>query len=429
MKKGIKMSGGFEDKASQAGPVMHMTRLGKPVWTPRNYTKLAKEAYVQNAIAYRCVKLIAAACADMPLFVIDENGKAFDTHPFLDLINNPNPFQSKKSLLRSIYSFVQLAGNSYLEGVILGKDVKELFSLRPDRMTAIMSPKGYPQGYKYTVGQNSTTYKIPEGSVQHPILHIKEFHPTDDVYGMSPVEAAAYAIDVHNEASTFNKSLLQNSATPSGALVYNPGKGPDGGIPRMTDDQFARVKKEMDDYYSGAKNAGRPLVLEGGLDWKDLGMTPKDLEFVEGKRSSAREIALSFGVPPMLLGIPGDNTYSNYAEANRAFYRQTVIPNVHWVLEEISRWLRPTYGDDFLLATDLDALEALSAERKDLWDRVGAASMLTADEKRKVVGYEAYEPGKTPGSILYGTLSDVPLGEDMDIVGGNSESRTEEEED
>jgi HK97 family phage portal protein len=80
--------------------------------------------------------------------------------------------------------------------------------------------------------------------------------------------------------------------------------------------------------FAGAKNAGRPLLLEGGLDWKPLSLTPAELDFINTKNAAARDIALALGVPPMLLAIPGDNTYSNYAEANRAFWRQTVIPLV-----------------------------------------------------------------------------------------------------
>jgi HK97 family phage portal protein len=97
---------------------------------------------------------------------------------------------------------------------------------------------------------------------------------------------------------------------------------------QLSEDQFERLKRELEDSYQGKANAGRPLVLEGGLDWKPMSLSPKDMEHIEAKHVAAREIALAFGVPPMLLGIPGDNTYANYAEANRTFWRQTVLPLV-----------------------------------------------------------------------------------------------------
>ncbi len=84
----------------------------------------------------------------------------------------------------------------------------------------------------------------------------------------------------------------------------------------LTGEQFERLQARAGAGFQGANNAGRPLLLEGGLDWKPLSLSPKDMDFIEAKNASAREIALAFGVPPMLLGIPGDNTYANYQEAN-----------------------------------------------------------------------------------------------------------------
>ena len=177
--------------------------------------------------------------------------------------------------------------------------------------------------------------------------------------------------------------MLDNSARPSGALVY---KGA-GGANSLTEEQFERLKTELETTYSGAANAGRPLLLEGGLDWKSMGLSPKDMDFIEAKHVAAREIALAFGVPPMLLGIPGDNTFSNYQEANKTFWRQTVIPLVAKTAKSLTRWLQPDFGENVKLWYDLDRVDALHVERKALWDRVGAADFLTINEKRKLVGY------------------------------------------
>ncbi len=162
----------------------------------------------------------------------------------------------------------------------------------------------------------------------------------------------------------------------------------------LSADQFERLKTELESGYQGARNAGRPLLLEGGLDWKPMGLTPKDMDFIEAKNQAAREIALAFGVPPMLLGIPGDNTYANYQEASRAFWRSAVLPLVARTASALSAWLGPAYGADLLLKPDADAVEALSSERESLWRRVGAAGFLDDDEKRLAVGYgrKAQEP-------------------------------------
>ena len=116
-------------------------------------------------------------------------------------------------------------------------------------------------------------------------------------------------------------------------------------------------------------------------------LTPKDMDFIEAKHVAAREIALALGVPPMLLGIPGDNTYSNYQEATRSFWRQTVLPLVNRTAKALSAWLAPAYGAGLELRPDLDPIEALSSEREALWTRIDKASFLTPNEKRAAVGY------------------------------------------
>jgi HK97 family phage portal protein len=216
------------------------------------------------------------------------------------------------------------------------------------------------------------------------VLHLALFHPLDDHYGMSPIEAAATALDTHNAAAAWQKALIDNSARPSGALVYD---GPDGAA--LSQEQFARLKAELEESFQGSANAGRPLLLEGGLDWKPMALGPRDLDFAELRNAAAREIALAFGVPPMLLGIPGDNTYANYREANRALLRQTVLPLAGRLLDGLVHWLAPALGGGLRLAPDLDRLEALAEEREALWRRVAGADFLSRDEKRAAVGYGA----------------------------------------
>ncbi len=231
----------------------------------------------------------------------------------------------------------------------------ELYALRPDRMRVVPDADGWPGAYEYSVGTQSVRFAIHDDDAPAPILHLTLFHPADDHYGLSPMEAAATALDIHNAAGAWNKALLDNAARPSGALVV-------GGA-SLTDAQFDRLKGELEANYQGAGNAGRPLLLEGGLDWRPLSLSPKDMDFVEAKAAAAREIALAFGVPPLLLGLPGDSTHANYAEANRAFYRQTVIPLVKRTAESLSHWLAPAYGETLRLEPDLDAIEALADER------------------------------------------------------------------
>jgi HK97 family phage portal protein len=252
-------------------------------------------------------------------------------------------------------------------------------------MKALIGAQGWPDAYEYSVSGRSTVFRAGADGAP-PILHLKLFHPTNDHYGFSPLEAAAAAVDYHNAALAWNKALLDNAARPSGALVY---KGPDG-AESLTAEQFERLKEELANAYSGVANAGRPLVLDGGLDWRAMSLTPADMDFVEAKASAAREIALAFGVPPMLLGIPGDNTYANYREANLAFWKQTVLPLAKKTASALTAFLGAEF--DARIEVDASAIEALSADRDALWARISAATFLTDDEKRRALGLSAQEP-------------------------------------
>ncbi len=367
-----------EEKATRTGPVVALETLGRPVWTPRDYQSFAREGYMQNPVVYRSVRMIAEAAASIPL-ILYEGAYEHETHPLLDLIAHPNAGQTAADFFESWYGYLLVSGNSYAEAVSIGDRVREVHALRPDRMKVIPGHEGWPEGFEYTANGRSVRFgtDADAGGGVSPILHMKLFHPANDHYGLSPIEAAATAIDIHNTAAGWNKALLDNSARPSGALVYGNGGG------RLTAEQFERLKSELETNFQGAKHAGRPLLLEGGLDWKPLSLTPRDMDFIEAKNAAAREIALAIGVPPMLLGIPGDNTYSNYQEATRSFWRQTVLPLVNRTALAFTGWLAPAFGPGLLLKPNLDDVEALTFEREALWRRLDSATFLSRDEKRE----------------------------------------------
>ncbi|MGC1467681.1 MAG: phage portal protein [Pseudolabrys sp.] len=375
-----------ERKASRTGRLIALESGGRARWTPRDYAALAREGYGKNAIVYRAVRLVAESVG-ASTFLAYEGAAERDTHPLLDLIARPNPRQDGASFLEAVATHLLLAGNAYVEAVTLdGDSVRELYALRPDRMKVVPGPDGWPQAYEYAVG--ARTVRFDQSVALPPILQLASFNPLDDYYGLSPLEAAAIAVDTHNAAAAWNKALLDNAARPSGALVYD---GADGSV--MSDGQFERLKKELADNFQGTLNAGRPLLLEGGLDWKAMSLTPKDMDFMEAKHAAAREIALAFGVPPMLLAIPGDNTYSNYQEANRVFWRQTVLPLANRIGAALAQWLAPAFGAGITLSVDTDRIDALAADRAALWERVTKAPFLTLNEKRAATGYGAAEGG------------------------------------
>ncbi|WP_424934233.1 phage portal protein [Amaricoccus macauensis] len=377
-----------EAKASAAAPVVAFHGAGRPAWSPRDNPTLTRVGFLRNPVAFRCVKLIAEAGSAVPIVVQDDD-RRYDTHPCLQLLNTPNSGQSGPALMESFFGHLLLSGDGYLEaaGVDASRGPLELYALRSDRMRIVPGDDGWPVAYEYVVGAKKHVFDMRQD--RPPILHVRSFHPQDDYYGLSPLHSAASAIDVHNAASTWSKALLDNAARPSGAIVY---KGPDG-QGSMAADQYARLTEELESYHQGAHNAGRPMLLEGGLDWKQMGFSPSDMEFHNTKAAAARDIALAFGVPPMLLGLPGDNTYANYQEAHRAFYRLTVLPLVSKTFAAVSGWFRRYYAEPFEIKVDFDNVPALAEERENLWGRIGNAEFLTDAEKRQLLGLPKLKDG------------------------------------
>jgi HK97 family phage portal protein len=391
-----------DTKAIPLAPYVSVETLKAPQWAPRDYKAFAREGFMQNAVVYRCVRMIAENVASVPLLVYD-GAIDLDAHPLLDLVKRPNAHATRADFLEELIGYLLVSGNAFVEAVSTdGEMIRALYNLRPDRMSIEASADGWPDAYIYSLAGRDTRFTGDAVPGTRRILHLKQFHPLNDHYGMSPIEAAAQAIDLHNTASRWNKALLDNSARPSGALVYTARDG------NLTNDQFERLKRELEQGFQGAQNAGRPLLLEGGLDWKAMSLSPKDLDFIEAKHAAAREIALSLGVPPQLLGIPGDNTYANYQEANRAFFRQTIVPLVNRITSALTHWLAEPLSPTLAIKPDFDQVDALTPERDALWSRLAATSFLTTNEKRQAAGYDPTPTGDTVKRVAIKYSPDHP---------------------
>ncbi|MGR3485931.1 MAG: phage portal protein [Paracoccaceae bacterium] len=346
---------------------------GRVAWGARDAAGLARAGFSSNPVGFRAVKLIAEAAASIDVICQDRT-RRYELHPALTLLARPNAAQTGPELMEAAYGQYLLTGDAFLEAV--GEEA-------PDELHVLRSDRTRREGAGFVHTVEGRTHRFADAE----ICHVRAFHPHDDHHGLSPLTAAATAVDVHAAASRWSKALLDNAARPSGAIVVSGGDGVLGS------DQYDRLVAEMEMQHQGARNAGRPMLLEGGLDWKPMGFSPSDMEFHRTKEAAAREIATAFGVPPMLLGIPGDATYANYAEANRAFWRLTVLPLAAKMMGALSVFLSTRAGEPFELRPDLDAIPALAPEREALWRRVGGAAFLTDAEKRALLGLPAAEVG------------------------------------
>ncbi len=365
---GRKSAGRAESRLAPARPALARGIAAGVAWsgdTPPAYEAQVRAGYRDNPVAQRAVRMVAEGVGGAPLAVSDEAARALVAAT-----------SAGQSLVESVAAQILLHGNAYIQ-ILRGPDGRpcELFALRPERVRVIGDARGWPVAYMYRIGENEAQIGAAD------IIHIKAMHPLDDHYGLGALGAAAGAVAIHNAATRWNKALLDNAARPSGALVYDIGEP--GAV--LSPEQFERLHSEMEASFSGAANAGRPMLLEGGLKWQALSLSPADMDFVGLKAAAAREIALVFGVPPVLLGLPGDATYANYREANRALWRQTILPLAGKILGAIAQGIGPAFPG-LSLRVNLDAVTELSEDRERLWNQIGAADFLTREEKRAMLG-------------------------------------------
>lgn len=361
-----------------------VTPLGE--W-PASYEAQVRGGVLGNPVAQRAMRLVTEGVGSV--VVSASGGDAEQRAAALALVEKRSGGQR---LIETLAMHLLLHGNGYVQ-IVCDADgaPAELFALRPERVSVEADARGWPMAYLYRVGEHVTRLASEDAVGRTAVIHIKSAHPLDDHYGLGCVGAAAGAVAIHNAATVWNKALLDNAARPSGALVYDPG---DEGA-ALSGEQFDRLKAELEGAFQGAGNAGRPMLLEGGLKWQAMSLTPADMDFVGLKSAAAREIALAFGVPPMLMGLPGDNAYANYREANKALWRQSVLPLAEMILGAVSQGIGG-WWPGVSLRLDLDRVVALADERGDLWARVSGADFLSDAEKRGMLGIGGGEEEASP---------------------------------
>jgi len=342
----------------------------------RGYAAQFEEVFRKNPVGQRCVRLVAGMVAGLTVEAAEGQDE------IVGLVR-------RDGLLEEVAAQLLLQGNAYVQLIADGRDrPAELHALRPERVSVATDASGWPAAYVYRSGTKAARIARRDALGRAQVAHIRALNPGDDHYGLGCLDAAIGAASVHNRAATWNKALLDNAARPSGALMYEPGDGAGLGA-----EQYERLKTELAEQFSGSVNAGRPLLLEGGLKWQALSLTPADMDFVALKEGAARDIALAFGVPPVLVGLPGDATYANAREAGRALVRQTVLPLANRILAGLGAMLSDWCGE-VRFTVDTDQISELAEDRAHLWAQVAAADCISRDEKRAMLGFAPEEKGQ-----------------------------------
>lgn len=364
----------FNNTRTMPNSFFSFVETNDPKWTPSRYDRLSEEGYQKNAVAFRAINLISRGIASIPITIKNKSTNEED-EKISKIFDRANALQS--SLFESIVDYLLISGNAY---IYCKNDV--IRCLRSDRVLIIPDrSKTGVEAYSYTV--DNAKFKLDKDD----ILHIKFFNPLNDWYGLSPLQVASRSIDQHNSISDHNMAILQNGGRPSGCLIVK------SGTESLTNEQREQLRSDIRNSYSGSINAGKMMVLEGDFAWKEMGLSPKDLDFNSGKNLSSREIALVFGVPPMLVGIPGDTAFGTYKEARLHLWEDTILPLAELIRAEFSVWLSKKFNRDIEIVFDLDAINALATKREILWRKISDADFLTINEKRELLGFAPIKDG------------------------------------
>ena len=381
-----------------------MVGMGQARWLNRSYRVLAYEGFETNPVVFACVTKLARALSSVDLHLYRRSRWGdlvkVPSHSLLDLINNPNAAWSGRQFMEKLATQYLIGGNAFVFGNNGDSSPpSELWllpaGLRDGPRTGRPHAAGFLQVPPEPVPARRS-YPVNQVTGRSALLHLRTVNPLDEWHGLPPLAAAAHGVDIFNAGQEWNKALLQNEGRPSGALQMRPGK--DGFIPTLTDDQFNRLKAEVEDSYSGPSNAGRPMLLDSALEWVQMSLSSKDMDHRETMLTNARFIAACFGTPPQLVNIPGESTFNNYQQATMAYWGDTVLPLLGILLEDINRWLPALFGEKVFLWYDEEQIPALEPRREEKSKRINLSEFMTINEKREAMGLEAYvEPAK-PGA-------------------------------
>ena len=335
------------------------------------------EYYATSVSVYSAVKVRSEAIS-RPNLVIHRRSSdgslipVANDHPAQQLLDRVNPWYTRGDLWRATEIYLSLWGSSYWA---LERDENgrwEIWPLRPDRVSVVPDSQQYIRGFLYMGRNGPVAYTTDE------ILWIRYFNPLEEFAGLSPIAPVRMAADMGKDGLRFNRNFLRNSAQPDFVLLTNE---------TMNDSEIEEFYNRWEARYRGPGNAHRPAIASFVRDIKTLGFSQRDMDFIQGLRWSLEEVSRTFGVPKPLLSDLERATFSNVNAAERIFWRNTILPEMRFLEEQLTRMLLPRLGyPDLVAEFDLSGVEALREDENSRVNREAQMldrGVLTINEVRR----------------------------------------------
>lgn len=365
---------------------MVQTKFNSPQYTDVNYEAIVREGYKRNFVMFRCLQEIIKAAIQLRVTVMQQKSEGDDVeiknHPAAALIEKPNPMYGQAMLITRAIAFYYLGGEApfhYIKTPFKNKE--QLYVYRPDKIKFSSTGDVDNPYSKITYSSGSEITIDPKS-----FMLWKNFNPLDEFdglgHGMSLLEPILKNGDLLNEMINWNMSLMQNGGNLSGVILTEQ---------QLSDDVYDRAQAEIKNKHQGSKNVGKFLLLEGGGSFKETGITPKDADWIEGKKSTVVDICMGMGVDPIVIGYKEFSSYNNAKEAYKALYTSTVIPLMQSLMDEFTNFLE--LGENEYLEVDYSHIPALQEDVKEVYDRLSKANDMTINEKRQARGLEPIPGG------------------------------------
>lgn len=346
--------------------------------------------YTQNPWVYAAVYLISSTASSVPFSLYTRRSRhpLDPDHWLWDIVKQANPWMTFTDLLEYTFLSLELIGNAFWE-VVRNQNgyVREIYFLDPARMRIIPDAERYIKGYVYDVGAEQKILFAPD-----EVIHFRYPNPSNEYWGLGCLQPIWQQLMLDYAANEYNSRFFANDATPGGVIV----------TPRiLTDQVYNRLVSKWEQRHRGSKRAFNVAILEDGMDFKPIAITPQEASFSEMRKSVRDALFVGMGVPPVLAGVPDVANYSTARVAQAIFYDSTIAPKLKKVGTVIDqRLIRPS---DPLVHGAFDTSTApinvikLSANSR-IVARLVQAKLMTLNEARSLLGLPPVVGGdKLPG--------------------------------
>lgn len=395
-------------KESAAWPLVVGQLFGGPSTpAPRTYKDYA-EYYGKLVWAYSCVFAITSAGASLPLKLYKRKSRGrrepVEDHPVLDLLDRPNPAMTYFDLMEATLGYMELSGIEYWEIArkkIGGKETDipgELYPLRPDRIEIMPDTKGKGvREYRFRVQPGSKFVAFDPAD----IVQFKYFCPRDDWYGQGSFVAASSVLALDDEAIQYNKDFFANSACPAGTIETDRNVSPENA---------ERIEAKLRQRTGRGGKRHSTILLPMGLKFKQTGINPKDMEFLDLRRMNREEILSACGVPPVKVGLLEHAKYDNYRLQEEAFYRDTLMPKMKKIASGLTCDLLPEFKGTEDMEFEFDFAEALAEDASKKADRLVGLFAVGAVTSNQIISTLGLGKGYPGGEQYYMSSLYMPVG-------------------